>query len=240
MTNAAGQIIQYQSFTAFGEPADGPPLASLTQPASPLSRYGFAGAHGYEGLPPPHADENFPYLHLGARYYDPEIGRFLQRDPIGIAGGVNVYAYCHNNPVVSVDPDGENQYVIAATTAMLVAATAIIVIDALSDGNSDACFGFRSGKSWNDFAGYVQRHRFSWFGSDLTSGSNLANFWMNVSVGRTRSGTGRARHWTSWVHRMFPKSAVARIAGRLSVIPFVVESMWDAGVIIRSPFDPWG
>ncbi len=106
MTNAAGQIIQYQSFTAFGEPADGWPFASLTQPSTPLSRYGIAGAHGYEGLPPPHADQNFPYLHLGARYYDPEIGRFLQRDPIGIAGGLNTYVYAFNNPIAYVDPSG--------------------------------------------------------------------------------------------------------------------------------------
>jgi len=106
MTNAAGQIVQYHSFTAFGEPADGPPFASLTQPTSPLSRYGFAGAHGYESLPPPHADNNFPYLHLGARYYDPEIGRFLQRDPIGISGGLNTFAYVNNQPTGAVDPSG--------------------------------------------------------------------------------------------------------------------------------------
>lgn len=42
-----------------------------------------------------------------ARYYDPEAGRFVSKDPIGFAGGdVNVYNYTVGNPVNWVDPDG--------------------------------------------------------------------------------------------------------------------------------------
>ena len=41
-----------------------------------------------------------------ARYYDPLIGRFLTRDPVGMVDGANVYAYVGNNPVNSVDPSG--------------------------------------------------------------------------------------------------------------------------------------
>ena len=42
----------------------------------------------------------------GYRYYDPVNGRWLTRDPIGTAGGVNVYAYCGNNGVMRNDPSG--------------------------------------------------------------------------------------------------------------------------------------
>ncbi|MQT57171.1 hypothetical protein GHO41_07390 [Pseudomonas sp. FSL R10-0399] len=39
------------------------------------------------------------------RYYDPQVGRFISKDPIGFAGGLNVYAYAPN-PVGWVDPFG--------------------------------------------------------------------------------------------------------------------------------------
>ncbi|SDQ63374.1 RHS repeat-associated core domain-containing protein [Pseudomonas sp. UC 17F4] len=39
------------------------------------------------------------------RYYDPGVGRFVGKDPIGFAGGLNVYAYAPN-PVEWVDPLG--------------------------------------------------------------------------------------------------------------------------------------
>ncbi|MGV1100658.1 RHS repeat-associated core domain-containing protein [Thiovibrio sp. JS02] len=42
-----------------------------------------------------------------ARYYDPQAGRFISKDPIGFAGGdVNVYRYVGNDPVNWVDPLG--------------------------------------------------------------------------------------------------------------------------------------
>lgn len=41
-----------------------------------------------------------------ARYYDPKIGRFISEDPIGFAGGVNLYAYVANTPTRYSDPFG--------------------------------------------------------------------------------------------------------------------------------------
>jgi RHS repeat-associated protein len=43
---------------------------------------------------------------MGTRYYDPDIGRFITPDPIGYVGGLNIYAYCHNDPVNFIDPTG--------------------------------------------------------------------------------------------------------------------------------------
>ena len=43
-----------------------------------------------------------------ARFYSPALGRFLQPDPIGYAGGNNLYAYGGNDPVNATDPSGLN------------------------------------------------------------------------------------------------------------------------------------
>ncbi len=47
-----------------------------------------------------------------ARWYDPETGRWLANDPIGISGGLNLYAFCGNDPVNYVDPMGLNVWVL--------------------------------------------------------------------------------------------------------------------------------
>jgi uncharacterized protein RhaS with RHS repeats len=46
------------------------------------------------------------YYHR-ARYYDPQARRFISEDPIGLEGGINLYAYVGNNPISNIDPDGE-------------------------------------------------------------------------------------------------------------------------------------
>ena len=48
---------------------------------------------------------------LQTRYYDPETGRFISQDSIEYAehesiNGLNLYAYCGNNPVMNIDPTG--------------------------------------------------------------------------------------------------------------------------------------
>jgi RHS repeat-associated protein len=42
--------------------------------------------------------------HYGARFYDPELGRFITMDPA--KDGLNWWAYCSGNPLKYVDPDG--------------------------------------------------------------------------------------------------------------------------------------
>jgi RHS repeat-associated protein len=41
-----------------------------------------------------------------ARWYDPAAKRFISEDPIGLDGGINLYAYVGNNPINNMDPSG--------------------------------------------------------------------------------------------------------------------------------------
>lgn len=47
------------------------------------------------------------FYYMRARYYDPQVGRFISEDPMGFDGGdVNLYVYGSNNPLLLVDPWG--------------------------------------------------------------------------------------------------------------------------------------
>ncbi|HUU97191.1 MAG TPA: RHS repeat-associated core domain-containing protein [Phycisphaerae bacterium] len=106
-TGQGGTAVSAVSYTAFGEPIG----------TAPDTRYQYGGGWGYEtagfgddpgllvleGAP---ATAPITLQHVGFRWYDPSIGRFIQRDPIGIFGGLNVYLYVHANPNTCVDPLG--------------------------------------------------------------------------------------------------------------------------------------
>jgi RHS repeat-associated protein len=64
---------------------------------------GNTAASGFTGAQSP---SQAGYAYLRNRWYDPTSGRFLTQDPIGLAGGVNLYAYAGNNPVGFSDPYG--------------------------------------------------------------------------------------------------------------------------------------
>jgi RHS repeat-associated protein len=89
MTDANGNLIARYDYDPFGRRT----LVSGTD----LADFGFTGDyfHAVSGLD----------LTL-YRAYDANLGRWLSRDPIAEAGGINLYAYVLNNPVNKIDPLG--------------------------------------------------------------------------------------------------------------------------------------
>jgi RHS repeat-associated protein len=83
------EIAQYLEYDEWGR------VLSDTRPG--FQPFGFAG-----GL----YDPVTQLVRFGARDYDPSTGTWTTKDPIGLSGGLNVYAYVGGNPVSAIDPDG--------------------------------------------------------------------------------------------------------------------------------------
>ena len=67
-------------------------------------------------------DSETGFYYLQSRYYDPEICRFINADSYASTGdgftGLNMFAYCNNNPANRIDPDGHDSYVWEWLTTM--------------------------------------------------------------------------------------------------------------------------
>lgn len=85
------------------------------------SAYGELIADGSNGIINPiryageYTDEESGLIYLRARYYDPGLGRFISEDPI--RDGMNWYAYCGNNPIAFIDPNGLDAIIITSSGA---------------------------------------------------------------------------------------------------------------------------
>ncbi|MGA1867044.1 MAG: RHS repeat-associated core domain-containing protein [bacterium] len=92
ITDGSGNIVNKYAYDEFGNLTDY--VETIPNPFRYVGKYGIM-------------DEKNGLLFMRARYYDPEIGRFLTQDPIGFAGGdLNLYVYVRNNPVNFIDPYG--------------------------------------------------------------------------------------------------------------------------------------
>ncbi|ASB49577.1 RHS repeat-associated core domain-containing protein [Alkalitalea saponilacus] len=103
ITDENGSIVNSYAYSAHGY--------VIGEEESVPNRFKFLGAFGAI-----HLDEH--HTLTGARVYNNQQGRFIQRDPLGILTGTNPYLYASNNPIAGIDPLGfDTQEATINTTA---------------------------------------------------------------------------------------------------------------------------
>ena len=88
-------------------------------------------------------DEETGLYYLASRYYDPEVGRFINADDINVPGmnltvssNKNLYAYCDNNPITRTDLSGEFWHLAIGAVVGAASQYAANVVLKLGEGNS--------------------------------------------------------------------------------------------------------
>ena len=91
--NDSGNVIKSYEFDEYGNP-----ISVSAGEAAPKSFVGGLSVHD-------DTSDSGLWM-MGHRHYQPTLGRFLSRDPIGHAGGMNLYSYANSNPSTFADPTG--------------------------------------------------------------------------------------------------------------------------------------
>jgi RHS repeat-associated protein len=112
LTDALGTVVGLANTdgsvaTTYAYDPNGTPAASGTPSSSP---YTFTGRE----------DDGTGLLFYRSRYYDPQTGRFISQDPIGYAGGANLYQYALSSPTTYTDPSGNNPMIAGCVVGGLV------------------------------------------------------------------------------------------------------------------------
>ncbi len=90
LLNQSGIVVWGATYDAFGK-------ATVDPGSTVTNNLRFPGQY---------ADQETDMHYNWMRYYDPKLGRYISSDSIGMAGGVNFYAYVSGNPIIRIDPSG--------------------------------------------------------------------------------------------------------------------------------------
>ena len=100
-------------------------------------------------------DKETHLYYLNTRYYDPETGRFISQDDVSYLdpehiNGLNLFAYCGNNPVMNVDPNGT-----FAITALLIGLIVGAIVGAIVGGTVAGCVASSNGAEGWELFGWI-------------------------------------------------------------------------------------
>ena len=97
ITDESGKVVYKSDYLAFGTRL--------------VENEDFDETHGFTGKD---YDSDTGLYYYNARWYDPDLGRFISEDPAADPNNPNLYSYCGNNSVIRSDPSGQFWLVLVA------------------------------------------------------------------------------------------------------------------------------
>ena len=205
--------------------------------------------------------------YLKTRYYDPEVGRFMTIDGIEYLdpetiNGLNLYAYCGNNPVMNVDPNGNKWWhwlIVAIIIVGLGVATALTggaagvilgsafygaITGAVSSAVIGGVIGGISSVVSGDgfFSGFIEGASTGFMSGALIGGAiGALTAGINIATGAVKI-VGSAQKTGTFFHRFASNVSAGKMAmqiGRYSQIT-LDRSLNKAGMVGRKMLDVMG
>ena len=109
--NSSGTFVEQYDYDAWGN------ITFSQHPPAPF----VASPYRWQGR---EYSEATGLYYFRARWYDPVSGRFLSKDPASLLGGMNLYTFCHNDPVNFRDPHGDIPWLVSGAIGAGVGAIA--------------------------------------------------------------------------------------------------------------------
>ena len=149
--------------------------------------------------------------YYGYRYYSPQLGRWLTRDPLEEEGGINLYEFCENASTYKYDPLGQDVYLYQGNNSgdpLNDWLHQSVVVDLWSDdcpprkiGMQGFSFGYENEWGWNVPS-------FSWLGH---TGFTLPGYYMigvvykakviGSQIARKRTTVRQDREWLKYMEK---------------------------------------
>ncbi|MEV4640471.1 RHS repeat-associated core domain-containing protein [Actinoplanes sp. NPDC049548] len=121
-------------------------------------------------------DDGTGLMYYRARYYSPTLQRFISEDPIGAAGGANLYAYAADAPTNFTDPSGNNPLLVGCLVGGLT--------DGAMEWASQRLSGRKVDWGWGGVGGAAA----------LGCVSGLAGAWLEGALGGAKAAAGCLRN----------------------------------------------